>query len=155
MQRQQSSSQVHCSQNIPELPFESHSSCVDISVDKHGVQTARCMHAHWYFIPLSLTPPSFKPLDPSLPDFQVPCKWGFTEKNRLIVIEFIDWKASIKRPQGALKCDLGWVGDAQAESRALQLHYRPPFAPKRAVDEATAQLVDMVRGARACDGVKL
>ena len=75
----------------------------------------------------------------------MPCKRGFTERNLLLVIEFIDWKASSKRPQGALKSELGWAGDAQAEHRALQLHYRPPFAPKRAVDEATKQLVEMVR----------
>ncbi len=98
---------------------------------------------------------SFKPLNPSLPDFQVPCKWGFTERNRLLVIEFIDWKASSKRPQGALKTDLGWVGDAAAESMALQLHYRPPFAPKRAVEEATKALLDLVRSGDAWDSVIL
>jgi exoribonuclease R len=87
---------------------------------------------------------SFKPLSPSLPDFQVPCKWGFTERNRLLVIEFIDWKASSKRPQGAVKMDLGSVGDILAEAHALQLHYRPPFAPKRAIDEATKALAEMV-----------
>ncbi len=78
----------------------------------------------------------------------MPCKWGFTERNRLLVIEFIDWKATSKRPQGALKVDVGWVGDAAAERTALQLHYRPPFAPKRAVDEATKMLVEMVRVVR-------
>ncbi len=75
----------------------------------------------------------------------MPCKWGFTERNRLLVVEFIDWKTSSKRPQGALKIDLGWVGCAEAEAKALQLLYRPPFAPKRAVDEAAKALVDLVK----------
>ena len=83
-----------------------------------------------------------------MPDFQVHCKWGFTERNRLLVIEFIDWKPAIKRPQGALKTDLGWVGEAAAEHRALQLHYRPPFAPKRAIDDAAKHMLEMVREMR-------
>ena len=74
----------------------------------------------------------------------MPCKWGITERNRLLVIEYIDWKPSCKRPQGAVKTDLGWVRDCEAESRALHLHYRPPFAPKRAIDEAAKELQQRV-----------